>query len=158
MKEFKKQVAIIIFRHETIVQATNFFMNIINQSANWPKYLVYDNGCNTEQYILKHLKQITSRAQILSQTKIVVDRFHYINHQDSHKYCRENCNPDSFENLSNVNTEACEQANYWFSRYKHATKHMNDINFYFFIYIICDEYNKNKIITNLYYEKMKNKI
>ena len=79
-------------------------MNIINYSDKWPKYLIYDNGCNTEKYILKHLKQTTLRSQILKKTKLVVDRFHFTTHKDSHIYCKENCNPDNFEDLKNVNT------------------------------------------------------
>ena len=39
-------------------------MNIKNHSSNWLKYLVYDNCCNTKQYILQNLKQITPRAQM----------------------------------------------------------------------------------------------
>jgi hypothetical protein len=128
-------------------------MNIINYSDKWPKYLIYDNGCNTEKYILKHLKQTTLRSQILKKTKLIVDRCHFITHKDSHIYCKENCNPDNFEDLKNVNTESCEQANYWFSGYKHSTKHMNDIRFYFFNYVICNEYNKNKLISHKYMEK-----
>ena len=48
----------------SFLDTTNFFMNIKNHSSNWLKYLVYDNCCNTKQYILQNLKQITPRAQM----------------------------------------------------------------------------------------------
>ena len=133
-------------------------MNIINHTNNWPKYLVYDNGCHLEQFIGEHLKETTLRSQILRKTKIVVDRFHFLEHKDSHTYCRENCDPNLFDDLKDINTESSEQTNYWLSGYKHATKHMNDIHFYFFTYIICEEYNKTKLIYHLYEQKVKNKI
>lgn len=117
-------------------QAANFSMNIIQNSNNWPQYLIYDNGCSLSKYVSnvasQKFKLVSERSYILLNTKIVVDRFHFSKHSENNKYCKEKCNPDDYDQLKNVNTEACEQTNYWLSGYKHATKHMNDINFYFF--------------------------
>ena len=39
----------------------------------------------------------------------------------------------------------CEELNYWIGLYKHAMKHMNSDRNNFFIYIILDIYNNEKI-------------
>ena len=40
-----------------------------------------------------------------------------------------------------MNTFVCGQTNFWVSGYKHSTKHMNNVRFNFFLYIICNEFN-----------------
>ena len=61
-----------------------------------------------------------------------------------------NNDPDKLEELRDVNTSVWEQTNYWFGRYKHILKHMNYKHFHFMIYILCNEYNQEKINDKCY--------
>ena len=45
---------------------------------------------------------------------------------------------------NNLNTSVCEQTNYWFGRFKYILKHMNLERFHFLIFLLCDNYNKEK--------------
>jgi hypothetical protein len=47
-----------------------------------------------------------------------------------------------------INTVVCEEVNYWFGLFKHAMKHMNSFRFSFFMFIILDIYNTEKIKLN----------
>ena len=77
-----------------------------------------------------------------------MDRFHFKKHKDN--FCSINNNPDTIALLNKVNTSVCEQTNYWFGRFKHICKHMNYERYHLFIYIMCDEYNKNKLTKQKY--------
>ena len=83
------------------------------------------------------------RLRDLINKKHIVDRFHINNHVDS--WCLKNCNPNIRDDLKGVNTVVVEEINYWLGGYKHMIKHMNYERFHFFIYIISDHYNMEKI-------------
>ena len=111
-----------------------------------------------EKYITNHNKSVkfkisSARSKILSNTKVVVDRFHFKSHVDV--YCAANNDPDLITDLDDTNTSVCEQTNYWFGRYKYILKHMNLEHFHFFIFIVCDEFNKSKLINQKYNELKK---
>jgi hypothetical protein len=57
-------------------------------------------------------------------------------------------NIDLQEDLLEVNSVVCEELNYWFGLYKHAMKHMNSDRYNFFMYIILDIYNNEKMRLN----------
>jgi len=86
---------------------------------------------------------------------VVVDRFHFKSHVDN--YCALNNDPDLVEELKGVNTSVCEQTNYWFGGYKHILKHMNYEHFHFIIFILCDEYNKIKLVNQKYHSLRTNR-
>lgn len=44
----------------------------------------------------------TTTTERITNVKIVIDRFHFTNHVD--KWCRTNCNLDTFEELKEVRT------------------------------------------------------
>ena len=113
-----------------------------------------------EKYITNHknstkFKIESSRSKILSNTKVVVDRFHYKTHVDG--YCSLNNNPHSISDLDGINTSVCEQTNFWFGLYKHILKHMNYEHFHFIIFILCNEFNKEKLIDQRYTKEKKKK-
>lgn len=85
----------------------------------------------------------SARARKLNSMHIVVDKFHFKTHND--KTCKKYCNPNKFEEIINMNTSVAEQVNYWLSKFKHNVKHMNFERFNFFIFVICDLYNKLKL-------------
>lgn len=53
---------------------------------------------------------------------------------------------------NNLNTSVCEQTNYWFGRFKYILKHMNLERFHFLIFLLCDNYNKEKLVHQKYSE------
>ncbi len=67
--------------------------------------------------------------------KLVIDRLHL------HK----NFDANNYDKLFNINTVVCEQTNFWMRRFKYIMKHMNFQRFNFFMYIILNKYNMEKI-------------
>ncbi len=112
-----------------------------------------------EKYITNYSSKLftieSPRSKVLSRTKVVVDRFHFKSHVDN--YCALNNDPDLVEDLKGVNTSVCEQTNYWFGGYKHILKHMNYEHFHFIIFILCDEYNKIKLVNQKYHSLRTNR-
>ena len=49
-----------------------------------------------------------------------------------------------------INTSVTEETNYYIGRFKHIFKHMNYPRFHFMLYIICDEFNRYKLIQKKY--------
>ncbi len=150
-----------IFGHETIKQATTFLLEIIENISTDPKMIIYDDACHLAKYILnknntgKRFDNSTERAKKLSSMKFAVDRFHFLTH--TNLWCKNNCNPDLFDDLIGINTSVCEQTNYWFGRHKYIMKHMNYEHFHLFLFILSDEYNKFKLIDFEYLKIKKNK-
>ena len=75
-----------------------------------------------------------------SNKLFVIDRLHYKNHT------RKTCSTfrcDNYEELKGTNFIPCEETNYWFGKYKYIFKHMNFDRFMFYLFIICDHFNKN---------------
>ena len=79
--------------------------------------------------------------------EFIVDKLHIKGHKGD--YCYSNCHPDLFPAVKNLNSVVCEQKNYWLGGYKHAMKHMTYYKYNFFLFIICDEYNKMNIANNI---------
>ena len=75
--------------------------------------------------------------------RLLIDRLHINNHKG--KKCRKHFDADKIEDLLNINTVVCEQTNFWLSHFKYIMKHMNAQRFNFFMYIILDKYNTEKI-------------
>ena len=57
-------------------------------------------------------------------------------------------NANLHDDLFKVNTVVCEETNYWLSGFKYAMKHMNQDRYNFFLFIILNIYNEEKIILN----------
>ena len=113
-----------------------------------PQYLVYDDACRLRRFIENRLSdetRETSRLDNITPNKIiyVVDKLHIQGHTET--WCHENCHPRLFPELERINTVVCEQINFWLGGYKHIMKHMNEIRYNFYLYIIFNEYNNIKI-------------
>ena len=127
-----------IYRSESVVQTTNFLNDIPKNSKRLTNIIIYDRGCDMKRMV----KKTFPADHVLSSMDNVIDKFHFFNHTEA--YCKENCNPNERE-LEGVNTEVCEQINFWISRFKHIVKHMNCDRYYYFIYIIFNHYNEMKM-------------
>ena len=127
-----------IYRSESVVQTTNFLNGIHKHTKRLTNIIIYDRGCDMKRMVQKFFPA----NHVLSSMDYVIDKFHFSNHKEN--YCKVNCNPNDKE-LEGVNTEVCEQINFWISRFKHNVKHMNCDRYYYFIYIIFNHYNEMKI-------------
>ena len=95
-----------------------------------------DNHNTKSQYKNKRLNEFC-------KLKFAVDKLHIKGHKEA--WCLQNCNPTNNPDLDGVNTVVCEQVNFWLGQFKYIMKHMNAPRYNFFLYIICNEYNKIKI-------------
>ena len=133
-----------IFISESLNQVTKFLLDNLQFMNSPPKYLIYDNACKLEAYLKKRsIKDKSIRGGVLCNMTFVIDRLHIKNHtnENCHKYN----NPYLFDDLININTVVCEETNFWLSRFKYIMKHMNKVRFNFFLYIICNAYNIQKL-------------
>jgi hypothetical protein len=136
-----------ILSSESLTQVAQLLLDTISNSTVFPKYIIYDNACHLSEYIINHnIGEKSNRGNILKTSVFVIDRLHIKNH------VRENChqiyNADLHSELFAINSVVCEEINYWFGIYKHAMKHMNHIRFNFFMYIIFNIYNDEKLKSN----------
>lgn len=139
----------------------NIIMCIICIIYCFQEFICYDDGCHLCKFA-QHArrKNVTTTAQKLSETKIVIDKMHMVGHTD--KWCKENCDPNDFRALDKVcvciyrlakcvhygylcilqvDTEACEQCFSWLSCYAKMTRRMQRPTFLFFILYMCDLHN-----------------
>ncbi len=146
-----------IFGSESLSQVSAFCCELVDIYENWPKYLVYDNSCKLRKYVMESndFNRSSLRAQTLTETSYVVDRFHFESHSATDTYCREHCDANKYEELLEINTSVSEEINFWFSGYKHLLKHMNYERFHFLIFILFDEFNNNKLSQMVTKQKTK---
>lgn len=132
-----------IFSHESATQVTSFLLDLIEHLKDFKKWFIYDNACHLKKYMKKSMSLTTDRAIKLSQVQFVIDRLHIKNHVDAE--CKKTYNANLYSELKAINTVVCEETNFWFSRYKYIAKHMNSERYFFFIYIILNTYNEEKL-------------
>jgi hypothetical protein len=113
-----------------------------------PEFCVYDDACRLRRFLEKRINSRKYRPNRLEnirpgKIKYVVDRLHIKGHTEA--WCLENCDPKLYPELKGVNTEACEQTNFFASGFKYTTKYQNALRFNFNLYIIFTEFNKIKI-------------
>ena len=96
-----------------------FIDKTINALDDKIKYICYDNAC--------HLSDINEN---LKDKIFVIDRYHLKNHKQSK--CRTTHNCETYPELTELNTEICEQKFLPISKLKHQVKHMNKNRFQFF--------------------------
>ena len=135
-----------IFSHESPTQITSFLLDLIENLTDCSKFFIYDNACHLKAYINKSMNSSTDRARKLQQVRFVIDRLHIKNHVDAN--CHKNYNADLEPELLEINTVVCEETNFWLSRFKYIMKHMNSQRFYFFLYIVINSYNEQKLKQN----------
>jgi hypothetical protein len=131
-----------IFSEESLTQVSMFFLELLDTT---PKYIVYDNACHLEPFLKDHHKLGQARLLKLNDTKFIIDRLHIHNHV--RQICK-NFKCENYEDLKNINSVVCEETNFWLSGYKHIMKHMNSERFVFYLYIILECYNNEKLKLN----------
>ena len=134
-----------LYSSESLSQVSIFLLDIISFSKCIPKYLIY--ACHLDEY-LKHNKvtEISERGKTLQASTFVIDRLHIKNHVREN--CHLNYNADLYDEMLKINTVVCEEANFWIGGFKHAMKHMNQERFNFFLYIMLNIYNEQKLVLN----------
>ena len=110
-----------------------------------PKYFIYDNACHLQPFINSHNTLTNNRLEILKEKHFCIDRLHYYNH--TREICKTfHC--DNYQELKSVNSMSCEETNFWLSGFKYISKHMNGKKFVFYLFIICDFFNQEKLNLN----------
>ena len=67
---------------------------------------VYDDGCHLRKFATNPVRsELTTTAQRIAKTRIVVDKMHFKGHIDP--WCKSHCNPYDFEELKMVVLNAC---------------------------------------------------
>jgi hypothetical protein len=133
-----------LFSSESPTQVSIFLLDLMQFSESSSKYLIYDNACSLEKFLKnRNIKQSSERGLKLDNMKLVIDRLHLKNHVDPE--CHKNFDANNYDELFNINTVVCEQTNFWMSRFKYIMKHMNFHRFNFFMYIILNKYNMEKL-------------
>jgi hypothetical protein len=132
-----------IYGKETLRQTSNFITEVSKSLTEIPDYWTYDNGCNLKRFMTnkKNIIESSPTLELLNKKTLVVDRFHLAGHSLDDSFCRENCDPDLFDEMEKINTSIAEQANFWLSGFKHIMKHMSQNRFKFFLYTILEERN-----------------
>ncbi|CAF1017018.1 unnamed protein product [Brachionus calyciflorus] len=137
-----------ILKKETLIQTLNFCLELTENLEKCPRYFTYDDACHLKKLLNngERIKNSSERLDKLKNINLLVDRFHFKTHKKTDLYCKNNCDPDLYQEMANINTSVAEQVNFWYSGFKHNVKHMSRERFRFFIFTISDE--KNKIIIN----------
>ncbi|EOD21851.1 hypothetical protein EMIHUDRAFT_255200 [Emiliania huxleyi CCMP1516] len=97
-----------------------------------PKVLAYDDACHLHGFWHRRRPCSPWLCWLLSTIKLVVDRFHFRNHNA--EYCRRHVDPHKCKELRpDDNTEVAEQGFAWLARSKHVFRTMNESRFLFTI-------------------------
>jgi hypothetical protein len=131
-----------IFNDESLFQVSLFVLDMLYEV---PNFIIYDDACHLHPYLMRHQNLLDVRLKKLEKIKFSIDRLHIHNH--TRKICQE-YNSDKHKELKGINSVVCEETNYWFSGFKHIMKHMNYERFNFYLYIIFNSYNEEKIQLN----------
>ena len=136
-----------LFGSESLLQVTSFYLDLIKFSISTPKYYVYDDACHIKPFIEnpKNIKSQTESYTTLANKIHVIDKLHIQNHNKDK--CLKECNPYKWPELHAINTMSCEQTNFWAGKYKHSTKHLSYERYIFFLYIVFDEFNTQKLLN-----------
>jgi hypothetical protein len=131
---------------ESLSQGFMHIVDLFDQfGEHLPQELAYDDGCHMRRFS-ELRKDSTPKAKTFWNKvgcRIVVDRFHFRSHKDSHEYCKQNCDPSKNLNIVGANTEICEQSFRWFARHKYSLNYMSPAQFWFIM--IADR--RNTIIS-----------
>jgi len=101
------------------------------------------NGCLTNPLQVVIPLLLTVAHHLGPSLKHFIDKLHISNHKDP--WCLTNCDPCKERELDGINTVACEKFNFWGDGFKHMVKHMNYPRFHFFLFVMFDFYNKQKL-------------
>lgn len=118
--------------------------------ARRPAFIAYDDACD----LLRHIVTQHPDSPWLTESRLIVDAWHYVGHRATDAFCREYCNPapanGSQPDLVKVvtddnghahltrafNTETAEQFNALLSGYEAQLRQMSDISYDFFVHVL----------------------
>ena len=134
-----------LFGSESISQVVLFYLDLIDKSSSeLPGIFCYDDACHLKKFLInRKIETLSERGKQLSNKTHLIDKFHIYNHKDP--YCLKNCNPYDYKEMDKLNSVVCEEINFWAGKFKYILKHMNYYRFHFYLYIIFNLYNKEKL-------------
>ncbi|KDQ32163.1 hypothetical protein PLEOSDRAFT_1074495 [Pleurotus ostreatus PC15] len=137
-------------KSEGVAKILWFLEDVYPDPASRPSYIAIDKGCA----LLKHIVRQGHWPAWEPTTRIIVNSYHYINHQITDHLCRTWCNPAPLNgdapNLVVVandkqgnpyykrafNTQACEQLNAWIGGFQTVLNRMTVSNFDFMMHVL----------------------
>ncbi len=109
-----------------------------------PKVVVYDFACALQDYCLNR------EPGFFRDTRFVVDRFHWFNHQA----CARSYNADLYADVAFLNTQIAEQCNSALAKIKASVGQMTQAHFMFTVRLFLNHWNKRKIdLVHLYQQE-----
>lgn len=121
-----------------------------NHPTRRPAFLAYDNACG----FVRHVVTQDPASPWITDTRPIVDAWHYIGHRAADQLCRLYCNPapldgsqpdlvqvleddDGHKHLTRAfNTETAEQLNSWLNGYEAQLRQMTDVSYDFFVHVL----------------------
>lgn len=98
------------------------------------KYFGFDDMCHLARYAEKHKDDHEKLREFVTQTRKVVDKFHFAGHVGA--YCKKYTNPYLWDELPD-NMSIAEQYFKRIGRFKHTFRYMNRSRFQFMLQVIC---------------------
>ena len=141
------------YKSESSPQVLSILNNIWPEQEHdtRPGFIVFDDACD----LLCHIVTQNPHDSWIKLTKFIVDAWHYIGHKATDVLCRLWCNPapkdgsqpdliqiqeDETGHIHQVrafNTETAKQFNAWLNGFEAQMRHMTDVNYDFFVHVLC---------------------
>ncbi|KAF6757123.1 hypothetical protein DFP72DRAFT_989459 [Ephemerocybe angulata] len=133
-------------KSESPTKILKFLQHIFPTPESKLSYICIDKGCQVFRTAITN----GSFEQLWSNSRFIVDTYHYNNHKCSDKLCQTWCNPTPMDG-SNPNlviqeldrAGASEQLNSWIAGYKQILKCMTVSNFYWFLHSVLYLHTKH---------------
>ncbi|KAF9493240.1 hypothetical protein BDN71DRAFT_1508809 [Pleurotus eryngii] len=135
---------------EGVAKILCFLEDVYEDPDSQPSYIDIDKGCA----LLKHIVKQHHWPAWEPTTRIIVDSYHYINHQVTDYLCQTWCNPAPLNGAATnlvvvdedkegrpyykraFNTQACEQLNAWLGGFQTVLNQMTVSNFDFTMHVL----------------------
>ncbi|CAF1567284.1 unnamed protein product, partial [Didymodactylos carnosus] len=102
-----------LLRTETVKEFINLLCTIIRITPTISSFVFYDDMCHVIKHIILHYNtssktpiRKTDAMDILYETKFLIDKFHFNNHQD--KWCKEYLDYKNYPETDIMNTQAAD--------------------------------------------------
>ncbi len=131
-----------IYGSESLSQRYFFVAEL---KARYPEanLIVHDDGCHLHKFAETRATASAHAAAIAPPAMLyALDGFHCSGHIDP--WCRVTCHPEApmfKERLTGFRSSVCEFTFTWLAAFKHATKHMSEFGFKFFVLEMIDMHN-----------------
>ncbi|KAF6748077.1 hypothetical protein DFP72DRAFT_820876 [Ephemerocybe angulata] len=137
-------------KSESPTKILKFLQHIFPTPESKPSYICIDKGCQVFRTAITN----GSFERLWSNSRFIVDTYHYNNHKRSDELCQTWCNPTPMDGSNPnlviqeldrtgvlqwkraFNTQASEQLNSWIAGYEQILKRMTVSNFYWFLHSV----------------------